>query len=209
MLIFAPLSEIKSLLLTKHILNNMIKKLLFPALVGAMTMFAACESDPCKDLDGKCGTGTCFEGACVCDEGYEADAEGICNVKWTTKFVGSYGGSDVTTSNIAGSGNAGTFTLQQDCVVKELTDNVKQVEIYNLGGFQVNIVANIVRASATDESATVLEFNNYTDASGDVWNGTLTYDAAAKTLGGTYVLEDKVTGGAGETLTSTISYNKK
>ena len=76
---FVALSEIKSFLLTKHILNNMIKKLLFPALVGAMTMFASCEADPCKDLDGKCGTGTCFEGACVCDEGYEADAAGVCN----------------------------------------------------------------------------------------------------------------------------------
>ena len=133
----------------------MIKKLLFSALVGAMTMFASCEADPCKDLDGKCGTGTCFEGACVCDEGYEADAAGICNNTWASKFVGSYTGKDVCPS--------GTFQLNSPAVFTETAAD--KVSISNFAGFASTVAFSVARVNATDESATKLVIDG-TDLAG-------------------------------------------
>lgn len=85
----------------------MSKKLfLLPALLfAAMVMFApACgDSDPCKDVD--CGAnGTCFEGACVCNEGFDQDVNGQCTVEWTAKFLGDYSaGSSCFTGSYSGS----------------------------------------------------------------------------------------------------------
>jgi hypothetical protein len=206
MLTFVALSKIISFLLTKHILNNMIKKLLFPALVGAMTMFASCEADPCKDLDGKCGTGTCFEGACVCDEGYEADASGVCNVTWPTKFLGDYLGSDnCTSTNPTFNGVA---NLTQVCKIETVTGSLTQVRITNLGGWESIVLADIKRANPSDESPLNLEFVGYTDAAGDKWDGVLTYNPSTKKLTGTYTLVDIATSG-NTTTTCTIDYTKQ
>jgi hypothetical protein len=82
----------------------MIKNLLLPALFGAMSVLAitSCESDPCKDLEGKCGTGTCFEGACVCEPGYEKDAEGSCTLLVLDRIGGAYSVvEDCSNSNAA------------------------------------------------------------------------------------------------------------
>lgn len=70
----------------------MSKKLfLLPALLlGAFLFFApACgNDDACKDVD--CGTtGTCFEGDCVCNVGYEKDAAGVC-VDQIDRLVGKW-----------------------------------------------------------------------------------------------------------------------
>lgn len=153
----------------------MIKKLLFPALLGAMTMFAACEADPCKDLDGKCGTGTCFEGTCVCDEGYEADAEGICNLEWAAKFVGSYTGQDVCPS--------GTYTLNAPAVVTKTA--VDKISISNFGGFESVVKATVSKAATTDESATKLTIDD-TDPAGRKFVGSATI--SSKTISGSYTV---------------------
>jgi hypothetical protein len=88
----------------------MSKKLfILPALLGAFLMFSpACnDKDACEDVD--CGVnGTCFEGDCQCDPGYELDADGQCNVLSQGKFTGTYAaaeqcsnGSDAYTVSIA------------------------------------------------------------------------------------------------------------
>jgi hypothetical protein len=153
----------------------MIKKLLFPALLGVMTMFAACEADPCKDLDGKCGTGTCFEGTCVCDEFYEADAEGICNVEWATKFVGTYTGQDICPS--------GTYQLSPSAQIAKTA--VDKVSITNFAGFNSIVKATVSKAATTDESAVKLTIDD-TDAAGRKFVGTATL--AGKVLTGSYVV---------------------
>ena len=70
----------------------MSKKLFFlPILFGALALFmTSCgDTDPCKDVD--CGAnGTCFEGDCVCDVGYEQDAAGMCSVRTVDKFAHTY-----------------------------------------------------------------------------------------------------------------------
>jgi hypothetical protein len=141
----------------------MIKKLLFPAIVGLSMAFASCTSDPCKDLDGKCGTGTCFEGACVCDEGYEADAAGICNAQWADKFVGTYTGTDVCPS--------GTFDLSPAAIITATAAD--KISITNFGGFNSIVKATVVRAAASDASATKLDIND-TDSAGRKFVGTAT-----------------------------------
>jgi hypothetical protein len=185
----------------------MIKKLLFPALVGAMTMFASCESDPCKDLEGKCGTGTCFDGTCVCDEGYEADAAGVCNVEWPTKFLGDYLGSEVNQSTDPSIGS-GTFNLTEVCVIKPVSGSTTSVRIEKLGGFDATFTANVKKANSSDASALNIEFTDVADASGDKWSGLLTYDPATKKLSGSYTLVDNFTGGS-YTTTSVINYTKQ
>lgn len=68
----------------------MIKKLLLPLFVGALVFgISSCDSDPCKDK--VCGTGgTCFEGDCVCDPGYEKDADGACNALILDRIAGAF-----------------------------------------------------------------------------------------------------------------------
>jgi hypothetical protein len=169
----------------------MIKKLLFPALVGAMTMFASCESDPCKDLDGKCGSGQCFEGTCVCDEGYEPDAAGVCNDTWAKKFVGSYTGQDVCPS--------GTFQLNAPAVVTETAAD--KVSITNFAGFNSVTKAVVVRAAAGDVSATQLSIDD-TDPAGRKFVGTASI--SGNTITGSYT----VTYPDNSTESCTFSYSK-
>lgn len=54
--------------------------------------------DPCEDVD--CGIGgTCTEGLCICDAGYEQDTSGACNIEMRTKFIGSWTVSDACTNS--------------------------------------------------------------------------------------------------------------
>lgn len=185
----------------------MIKKLLFPALVGAMTMFASCETDPCKDLEGKCGSGQCFDGTCVCDEGFEPDAAGVCNVEWPTKFLGDYLGSEVSTSNDP-QNPSGTYNLDKVCVIKPVSGSTTSVRIENLGGFETTITVNVKKANDSDASALNLEFTDASDPAGDKWSGVLIYDPATKKLSGSYTVNYTLTSGS-FTNTGVINYTKQ
>lgn len=56
--------------------------------LGALFVIS-CKTDPCKDK--VCGTaGTCSEGICICDTGYEQDSIGACNTEIRAKFLGNY-----------------------------------------------------------------------------------------------------------------------
>ena len=123
----------------------MSKKLFFlPALLlGAFLMFApACgDSDPCKDVD--CGAnGTCFEGECVCNEGFEGSA---CADEWTTKFIATYDGED-------------DCTIPAPPASYEYTQKVSRVSatkilIEDLGGTVFDVEATVSKSLASDLSA--------------------------------------------------------
>lgn len=152
----------------------MSKKLIyFFALLGSMVFFApACgDSDPCKDVD--CGVnGTCFEGVCVCNVGYEGAG---CADEWATKFLGSYLGFDAC--------GLDTFDLTTPAVITRISES--EVRISNFSGFNSFINANVNLASSAATSAEVIEFN-YTDPAGRKFVGTGTI--TNNTIKGSYVL---------------------
>ncbi|MCB0533046.1 MAG: hypothetical protein H6574_04965 [Lewinellaceae bacterium] len=125
----------------------MNKKLVYLfALLGIMVMFApACgDTDPCKDVD--CGAnGTCFEGVCVCNVGYEG---GDCNTEWSEKFLGDY---TAESSCNAGSTYQGTITRISE----------SEIRINEYGGFSGanHIDVSVSLASASDVSATGIVVN--------------------------------------------------
>ncbi len=173
----------------------MSKKLfLLAALLGAFTMFSSCgEDDPCKDVD--CGpNGTCFEGTCECNDGYEGDA---CDVEWATKFLGSYLGQDVVTVSTAG--NVGTYNLTQPAVVTKVSES--KIRISNFGGFESFIEANIERETSTSLTAEKLSIS-FTDPSGRVFTGSASI--SGNTLSGTY----RVTYSDSTYDDATFTYNK-
>jgi len=76
-------------------MKNLLKFLSFAAL---MTFLAtSCNTDPCKDI--VCGDfGACDEGICICNAGYEQDADGLCNVEMREKFIAIFTVDDSCTT---------------------------------------------------------------------------------------------------------------
>jgi len=149
----------------------MSKKLfLLPALLlGAMLMFApACgDSDPCKDVD--CGAnGDCFEGACVCREGYDQDASGQCTVEWSAKFLSSTGAAgDYTASSSCFSGSySGTFARVDATTIR----------INEFGGYSNT---NFINATLTTSTTFTI---NFTDAANRKFTGTGTINGRVVTI---------------------------
>lgn len=155
----------------------------FLALLGAMVIVApgCSDPDPCKDVN--CGAnGNCFEGDCVCNDGFEGS---VCEIEWATKFLGSYLGSDVC----AGA----TFNLTKPAVVTRVSE--KSIRISNFGGFDSLLDANI-------EDGTNLVFTNYTDPAGRKFTGTA--QITGSTITGTYT----VTFSDNTSETCTFTYTK-
>lgn len=81
-------------------MKNLVKS--FAAMLAVGAFVSACNTDPCKDVD--CGTqGTCTEGLCVCNSGYEKDSTGKCNIEWAAKFAATYSVQDTCHGTSAGS----------------------------------------------------------------------------------------------------------
>ncbi|MCB0527273.1 MAG: hypothetical protein KDC61_16905 [Saprospiraceae bacterium] len=113
----------------------MSKKLfLLPALLlGAFMMFtpACSDEDLCKDVD--CGAnGTCFDGDCVCDVGYEIGASGLCDTESRVKFYGNYNVTetcDTGNGSYASAISAGT--------------SIDEINISNFGDSGFNVTAKV------------------------------------------------------------------
>ena len=135
----------------------MSKKLFFlPALLlGAMLMFApACgDSDPCKDV--KCGdNGTCFEGACVCDPGYEQGTTGLCDTESRVKFYGDYNVTETCSPN---SSYSSRITAVSD---------VSKINISNFGDSNQNVTATVDGNTFTVASQTIMVSGNSVTVTG-------------------------------------------
>ncbi len=130
----------------------MIKKHFYRvAFFGALAFLtSSCNPDPCKDVD--CGlNGTCLDGSCVCDAGYEGAS---CEIEWATKFEGSYLGKDVCGGT--------TYNLTKPAVISKRS--ATEVRITNFGGFDSFIDAQVTKS---DE----LGFTNYEDPAGRRFTG--------------------------------------
>ena len=77
-------------------MNSMTNRFSTFALMLIATLsltISACESDPCKNVE--CGArGTCLDGDCVCDAGFELDGSGQCTVRSADKFVSSFNATE-------------------------------------------------------------------------------------------------------------------
>jgi hypothetical protein len=174
----------------------MLKKLfILPALLVAAFMTTTITScgDNCKDVD--CGNGTCLDGTCECGDGYEGTN---CEAEWTTKFLGSYLGSDVVTASTAGT-PLGTYNLASPAIVTRKSETV--ISISNFGGFDSICDATIDRPATSTASATTLSID-YVDPTGRKFVGTASISGT--TLSGSYV----VTFSDNTTDTATFSYSK-
>ena len=169
----------------------MNKKLFYLfALLCSMSIFmTSCgETDPCKDVD--CGAnGTCFEGSCVCNQGYEGSD---CNTEWSAKFLGDYSAKS--------SCLAANETYQGDIVRVSATE----IRINEFGAYTGtnNIKATINLASASDVSANALTITNYDDGFNRTFNGTGTISGKVITINYTVDYHD---GQPVESCTETIT----
>lgn len=109
-----------------------MKKLNFLLLLSSLFLGAALitSCDPCKDVD--CVNGTCNEGDCDCDEGWEA---ADCTTEKRKKFLGDYTGNEVCDTL----GNVDSYTIG----IEVGTGAVSNINIVNFAGFDVDVMATI------------------------------------------------------------------
>ncbi len=127
----------------------MSKKLfLLPALLlGAFLVFTpACgDDDACKDVE--CGTnGACFDGNCVCDDGYEIGTSGLCDTESRAKFYGNY-----NTSETCSTGN-GSYSMG---ITAASGTDVTQISISNFGDSGLAATATVDGDDFTVASTTL------------------------------------------------------
>lgn len=136
-----------------------MKNLFYLALLFSAFIVISCDQDPCKDV--VCGDeGTCLEGVCDCNTGWEKDSAGLCNVAWADKFVmNNISSSDSCT---AGSVNAGVF-VYNSAITKLSATTLSSA---NLFGYGTSNAIELDVTSSTDVSI------NYTDVGGRVFTGT-------------------------------------
>jgi hypothetical protein len=149
-------------------------------LTASALTFTACETDPCKDVD--CGAnGTCFDGACVCDVGYEQDAEGKCTVETRTKFTGNW-------------------RVNEECV--DVIDNTKYPASFNI--IMNGKVGDI-------ERITITGFGNSgtSTINAKVNNNAVTIDANQKITEVSSGVEFLVLDGAGTLTGNTLNFTYK
>lgn len=109
-----------------------MKKIL-SLLVGGM-LVVSCNTNPCKDI--ACGAfGDCDEGLCICEAGYEQDADGLCSTEERAKFLGTWAVSDVCSN----SGNS-SYTV----VVSKNASGITEISITNFWGtFQAAVKGTV------------------------------------------------------------------
>ena len=96
-------------------------------LVAGTFSLSSCNEDLCKDVD--CGAnGQCFEGTCVCDQGFEGTN---CETEWSAKFVGNWNATDVCTTV----GIPGSTTYTYISTVTRVS--ASKIQVSNFGAFDL------------------------------------------------------------------------
>ncbi|MDX2284850.1 MAG: hypothetical protein NW241_11850 [Bacteroidia bacterium] len=127
-------------------MNKRIGILAFTAVAG-MFALTGCNPEACKDVD--CGTyGSCLDvdldgtGDCICETGYEQNADGKCNDRVTAKFVGSYNAVEQCTNTVTG----GTFTFNYTVDIEQSGPVVSRIILEGLGDLACDNSASPAKA---------------------------------------------------------------
>lgn len=155
-------------------MKNLIKLCLLLCTIFAMS----CNTDPCKDV--VCGDeGTCVDGTCDCNFGYEKDADNLCNTPWAMKFVGS--NLSATDSCYGGSQNVGVYVYATNITMTDAT-TLSSTNLFGYGS------SNVIDVDVTSSNEVSI---NYTDVAGRIFSGsgmksgnTLTMDVVVQFPGG-------------------------
>ncbi|MCB9192604.1 MAG: hypothetical protein H6602_13155 [Flavobacteriales bacterium] len=130
-------------------MKTRIFQILGVAAVATIGM-VSCDTDACKDVD--CGAnGTCLEGDCVCETGYEG---ATCDTEERTKFIGSW---NYTDQCYPGTQTSSNLTASTAAVTRVLVSNILGTA---LGG----------QAYAEVDGSTIsIPSQQVTDVDNDVW----------------------------------------
>jgi hypothetical protein len=103
---------------------------------------ASCETDACQDVD--CGTnGTCVEGDCVCDAGYEGTN---CDTEERADFLGNY-----LLNETCPSGSIVDYAV----TINPSGSDVTKILINGFGGFQCGGSNIVVEATVDGDNLTI------------------------------------------------------
>jgi len=91
-----------------------------PFEYNVTTYYQPCDSVFC--LNG----GSCYDGNCICPDGYEGTT---CETKWNEKFIGNYRSYD----------NCYTASDYYDCSINAVVQTPDQLILYNIGTFCPNV----------------------------------------------------------------------
>lgn len=129
----------------------MIKSNIYITILTFIVFAISCKNDPCADTF--CGDkGTCVDGFCECDLGYESDQEGLCNNAWANKFVRE--NIQATDNCSAGSTNAGAFNYNTTIAL----ENPTTLKSFNLFGYGSS---NLIEIELTGSENLTIDFTDY------------------------------------------------
>lgn len=168
-----------------------MKKIL-SLLVGGM-LVVSCNTDPCKDIT--CGDfGACDEGLCICEAGYEQDADGLCSVEEREKFIGTWAVAETCNNSSA------NYTS----VISKNGGGINMINLSNMyTSFQ-----NAVVATVTGNTFTIARQEPDNDGFFIESTGTVTINELETRVNLTYTVTDERVPGAIVTDNCTATFTK-
>ncbi|MBA3898947.1 MAG: hypothetical protein H0X62_01865 [Bacteroidetes bacterium] len=132
---------------------------------GLMVTAQSCR-DACKDVE--CNNGTCDEGTCICEGGYEGTN---CDVAVRSKFLGTYAFTE----------NCNSGADQYSVTVNADGSDIQKIRIVNIYGAGLTTEATVSGTSLTIASQSFGSTNSTISGSGSVSgnNLTITYTVTA------------------------------
>lgn len=157
----------------------------FPLLLLFVSLAAACDQDPCKDMI--CGAqGECKEGVCKCDPGYVEDDFGRCEVSIAAMIAGNYQASTAG-CNI----NDYVLTIQENPAIAGglFLVNIGTYTCLSTGGGELTVRANFTSDDQFELDASEQYCNQYSI----IGSGTIAADSSITII---YRAEYEIGGGS-------------